>query len=272
MSKKIFLYNEFRSHKVQMDVEEAIEKHAPWFMKEYKQFGELPDTLLYRGKKGNFDEDAREYKTQSKIQLTDPTKSERTFHSPVWQNLIIDNTEAWTEYPKRQLSLICSTSESFAQKYGTTYVVIPVEKNVKIGVVPGDDIWFGFDEFLGVYNHVFQTDFGDLSEFEEFSSDMIGVDYWQPPLSFESFKERTQNNKFYDNLATQEMKERYKKFVMREHGNFFSFLMKYMTPEYNGFKALEYNFDTHIPHDFEVWIGSKCLLIETDLFNSTFGH
>lgn len=262
MSKNIFLYNEFRSHKLQMDVIESIEKYAPWFMEEYREGGDsLPNTLLYRGKKDKF----------GKIQISDPTNNERTFHSPVWQNLIIDNTKAWEGYPKRKFSLVCSTSNSFAEKYGTSYVVIPLKKDVSIGVCSADDIWFSFEEFLSTVHYVFGLEFQDLSEFEEYASDMLGVDYWNPPLSFESLRERTENNNMLMNIEDN-IKVRYNEHIVKKYGNLFNFLIEHMTPNENNFELVEYDFDIEIESNTEVWVGSECLLIERDLFKKTFGR
>jgi hypothetical protein len=54
--------------------------------------------------------------------------------------LIIDNSPAWKEYPKRSKSIICTTDYDVAADYGNPYLVLPYDGS-KIGVCPTSDIW-----------------------------------------------------------------------------------------------------------------------------------
>ena len=61
-------------------------------------------------------------------------------------NVFFSNADSWKKYPKRNRSLVCTTSDTYAKDYGKLYYVIPL-KNTKVGICPEKDIFFSFKEF-----------------------------------------------------------------------------------------------------------------------------
>ena len=62
-------------------------------------------------------------------------------------NLILSNSEKWSDYPKRDESFICSSSSSYARQYAKSlpYLIIPFD-DTKIGVCPDKDIFYSFSK------------------------------------------------------------------------------------------------------------------------------
>jgi len=60
-----------------------------------------------------------------------------------YYTLWMDNSEDWADYPKRSKSLICTNDLSNTANYGDSYIIIP-EDNAKIGICPGEDLWYSF--------------------------------------------------------------------------------------------------------------------------------
>src|SRR4051812_3088795 len=81
--------------------------------------------LLYRGEKK---------KNSIPFQMIDASRGERTSKDTnnIYQ-LMMDNSTALANYPKRSKSLICSTSYSEARDYGIARVIIPFD-DVEIAV------------------------------------------------------------------------------------------------------------------------------------------
>lgn len=62
-------------------------------------------------------------------------------HYTLW----IDNDKAWSSFPKRSRSIICTTSRDKASNYGNVYAVYPEEEYTTFGICPAPDIWNAFD-------------------------------------------------------------------------------------------------------------------------------
>lgn len=97
----------------------------------------------------------------------DPSKSKQprvSANTANYYTLIIDNSPKWKKYPKRSKSLICSTDESYANDFGNTYRVYPINGS-NIGVCPHRDIWeaghykeYNFADIAGYINETIRTD------------------------------------------------------------------------------------------------------------------
>lgn len=84
---------------------------------------------------------------EADIFIINPKQYERTSkNTNNYYTLIIDNSSAWNGYPKRSNSLICSVDDEVASSYGNVYIVVPLQKNAKIGFCPHIDIWMSFEE------------------------------------------------------------------------------------------------------------------------------
>lgn len=67
-----------------------------------------------------------------------------------WYALWIDNSRKWKDFPKRRQSYICTNNISTADGYGDVQVVIPYD-TAHVGVVPADDMWWGFTQQLKAF-------------------------------------------------------------------------------------------------------------------------
>ncbi len=63
-----------------------------------------------------------------------------------WYTQIISNSKLWKKYPRRDKSIICTTSPATASAYGEGYLVLPQNKG-RIGICPEDDFWDSFGDF-----------------------------------------------------------------------------------------------------------------------------
>ena len=57
--------------------------------------------------------------------------------------ILMDNLPAWRAYPKRSKSLICSTSQRYAQAFGVVHRMFPVD-GTAIGICRERDVWDSF--------------------------------------------------------------------------------------------------------------------------------
>lgn len=77
-----------------------------------------------------------------------------------YYNLFFSNAPSWSKYPKRNISLICSTEGEDAENFGDSHFVFPVDGS-KIGVCPENDIWPSFkvlnSEGLDEFNWSFES-------------------------------------------------------------------------------------------------------------------
>jgi hypothetical protein len=64
-----------------------------------------------------------------------------------YTTLWVDNSPAWSQFPPRSRSLICSTDARTAGGYGDVAVVIPLS-DTKIGVCSAPDYWDSFKETM----------------------------------------------------------------------------------------------------------------------------
>jgi hypothetical protein len=107
------------------------------------------DTILYRGD-DSFNADF------VSLDLSDMVRTSRDSNN-VYQ-LMMDNSSALTEYPKRSNSMICATSVAIARNYQTNvYVIVPYD-NTMIAVGQEDD--FPETRFKsGIFNSTTLNDF-----------------------------------------------------------------------------------------------------------------
>jgi hypothetical protein len=90
------------------------------------------------------------YAAEEDVFFRDPTAHANPRVSANTKNyatLWVDNSPAWSQFPPRSRSLICSTSAQTAAGYGDVAAVIPLV-DTKIGVCPAPDYWDAFDETM----------------------------------------------------------------------------------------------------------------------------
>lgn len=58
--------------------------------------------------------------------------------------LLMSNHPTWKQFPRRDSSIICTTSSRTAEQYGYTYAVV-LPQTFKVGICPANDLWASFD-------------------------------------------------------------------------------------------------------------------------------
>jgi len=115
----------------------TIDKFIEWCEKNASKYlkGKGSDGIIYRGFKADL----------PPLGIIDTSgfnrESANTFN---YYTLWIDNHEQWKKFPKRNKSLICTTSEDSATGYGKLCVIIPSDDS-HLGMCPMDDIWYSIE-------------------------------------------------------------------------------------------------------------------------------
>jgi hypothetical protein len=160
-----------------------------------------------------------------------------------YHNLVISNLDSWSEYPKRNKSLITAGWKRVKKHaMGHTYLIIPFD-SVKIAECGGDDFWEAFKSYMinGVsvnlfFNHIIEivskendgvqlsdTDWSQLKPYldKKYPKELFDeVGYYKKPL----FKERgIDSPSIYDESKT-----------LLEN------IDDYLSPEYNNFRLKDY--------------------------------
>ena len=199
--------------------------------------------VIYRGSK-----------TYTKnIMFIDPTtrtntrKSANTFN---YYTLWMSNNPQWASYPKRDRSLICSTSIGKAKIYGRIMIVIPLV-DCKIGVCPNDDIWDSYkpnysDFTYWLYKHFIKR----------------WPDIHNTDLTYQVFiqklKEITPTND--DSYFEPNFDE-----LLEKHGSAEGVVSEVLDPVKNGFILTSWK-QFNILVNREIWLSAPCLLIKPFVF------
>lgn len=170
-----------------------------------------------------------------------------------YYNILMSNLPNWRKFPRRDRSLICSTSESTADLFarisnkGTTYLVLPFN-GAKFGVCPSDDI---FGSKLNIKNGM---GFDSINLF--YSKARIS-DYSFKDLLITGFKNKNSlSSRFLDDYDMPLRQEFEKVKTLRE---FLALLQKLYDPVKCGFKLLPIEKLNLISR--EVWTDSKAYLV-----------
>lgn len=115
----------------------------------FKLKGEDQNKFLYRRFQSNIDSSLKSKWPQ--FMYVNPSSSEHLRIAPWsesgnWHNIIISNLESWSNFPRRNKSLICAGYQRARSHGGNDmFIVIPYDKT-KIGVCPEIDFWESFKE------------------------------------------------------------------------------------------------------------------------------
>ena len=242
------------STKLDDDVDAALEKYGPQIAVALKAFKE--GRRIFRG-----------VPSEARALLVDPTKVERkaanTFN---YMNIMQATLPSWKAYPRRNRSLICTTSYSTAAAYGFDgrFAVLPFGDPM-VGIVPGDD-WFRAFAKYGGPQYVNSNLANFYASMHEIQSGFKKPLPETKPQFYEAIKEMDNWRKFHKDEAEE---------IMREHpaDNFIKDLMKYpnwidglnelLDPAKNGFKMVPLS-KFKPERDIEVWISAPALFIHGD--------
>jgi hypothetical protein len=193
----------------------------------------------------------------------EPRQSANTYN---YYTLIMDNTPAWKNYPKRSRSLICTTDIDYSTVYGSLPYIVYPENGAKIGVCPTDDIWGSFSEFNG---RVSMT----LDDMNDCIRQILDVYDLHPKIV--TYGSLIRNFEFIDDEKhTNKVKQSsYYKHPSRFEDVYVAYLesnktfLKFMEedvldPKRNKFNVVKSGDD--LPLGREVWVGGPCVLVRND--------
>lgn len=148
-----FLLNENFANNISInDAIEIINKNC---IKNFKYMNDS-DVWIYRGDSNLINAAYVSYSKNRSERKSANTTNEYTY-------LFSEILDSWKKYPKRNKSIICSTSEKYAADYGNVYYVIPFDKT-SIGICPQSDLWTSFKKGLDkIFNNTTYISLNNLN-------------------------------------------------------------------------------------------------------------
>lgn len=188
--------------------------------------------------------------------------SRKSAHTNNSYTVVLDKTLT-NDYPKRSQSIICSTWDHKASKYGDVNVIFPCN-GCKIGDVGKDDIWyakyyksFELKNFSGVITE-FRDDLNHDIDNINTINDVIDIikELWQYELDeLKCFTPLPYDEDMDDDEIHNQIKDN---------------LEKYISPKNLGFTAYKSS-TVKNSKDHELWIGGEMISIPLNLYNELKG-
>ena len=227
-------------------------------------------TLIYREVKGNdYRGDFNNY--YGFYNVLDPKEIERV--SPNTKNnlynLFFSNSERWSEYPKRNKSLICGDSVAVDRRGCNPHnkmIVIPLE-HIKIGVCSDDDIWSSFYEsikntsYISGFFHSLKYDYYRTTGFVDDIDDKNWDNLVNDLNKFDKNRKIDVILSIKDMIKDDVLSDKWSK----KEISTMELLDEIFDPKKNDFSLIDYD-GTNLPSSREVWTDSKCLLVRNDVF------
>lgn len=251
-----------------------LQQHCPIALKRARQ-----GHFIYRGRKDR----------ENKILLHKPYKSNRVSYNIDlnYYNLLLSNLDNWEEFPKRNQSLIGTTSATEAKEnYGNPFVVFPFD-NPKIGVCSSSDLWKSFpylfknvrltapgigrpDPTMEMFNEHFH-EFLHLCKGRELSND-VDKSFSKLKKLFNLIKKSWQQKrktieKIFNSKDPQDkpIQDLFKIVFEKYNGDIELAMLDLLDPKKNGFELLRLS-EFNIQGNREVWLQGPCVLVELDVF------
>ena len=160
-----------------------------------------------------------------------------------YHNLVISNLDSWSEYPKRNKSLITAGWERVKKHaMGHTYLVIPFD-NVKIAECAGDDFWEGFKSYRmnGITINLFFKYLIDIVSKENGGVQLSDTDWQQ----LKPYLDKKYPKELFDEVGYHKrplFKERGidSPSIYDESKTLLENIDDYLSPEYNNFRLRDY--------------------------------
>jgi len=214
------------------------------------------------------------------IAFVDPASggARRSANTDNYYTLIIDNSDAWHDYPPRSRSLICSSSKHTASEYGENlYMVVPVNGS-KVAQCQANDFWGAFDDqeyvIMGLGNlnlglELLLQRFNSAKKFDRSYDQLIdaieSVDEVYETSGLEGLEAEIAKNKFaIDSEFLRLVFEGEKKY-----GSLLNALEQYLDPKANKIDLFTTK-NLNLEDDREVWTNGKSYLIELDHIDQAF--
>jgi hypothetical protein len=167
-------------------------------------------------------------------------------------------SKVWKEFPPRDRSLICSTSERVAKGYAGSYnpnglfVILPFNGN-KIGVCPADDMWVSFE----------RSGIGDLGTFAFVMNNImkrtLGPEGTLHDLMYLPCEKALEVSPAFDEYSGG--------IYARAGKNIAEFMEDKLDPKRNGFTIATPSTINKIPSNSEVWVSGMCVLVRKELMD-----
>ena len=229
------------------------------------------DNLIYRGIRDG---------EGGALLYTDPKGDERRspYADTNLYNILLSNLPSWSNFPKRNKSIICSSSIESVGGYGDsgTYIVLPPD-NSNIGVCSADDIWYSFNKIKGYYGNLnYFTEriksllslYFNKIEDDDYKKLVNQMDYFDEHLYLDYAKSENEEADEYDQIIIDKDIIKILKFLkydFKEGDNLLKRIEDMVDPSNNDIKLLKYTSSINLPSKRELWIGEPCLLINMNV-------
>lgn len=227
----------------------------------------LNEPLVYRGMQIDGSKET--------FHLSKPSQFERTSANTSNEyTVLIDNSSAWDDYPKRSRSLICSNMKNlaYAEGFGRLGMILPFN-GAKFGVCPAKDFWMGFketflkyglndlDEFNYILRDLFKKVGSELSkENKDYDKLVATLEAGENWLRDNADEEESSHNTYSDTQIIKLFKT-----VIDGSEYIVDFLHRILDPKKNNFELSDYlGLKKYQDIKREVWTDSDCIIIFDD--------
>ena len=188
-------------------------------------------------------------------------------------HILMENTAGWSKFPKREKSIITSTSSVPLNKQHNVYIILPVN-GTKLGVCADDDFYTSFNKIETEFDvqdaYEFEQNLKQLlncvnmfvhdKEIEEWTnSDVIKVCKMFDNI-MNSIKGSYNFKIFFETTTSSSLVSWTKKTPLYDR------ICQYMDPELNGFELKKIT-DLTKRKNREVWFANECYIISKNLFD-----
>lgn len=182
-------------------------------------------------------------------------------------NLLISNSPNWDNWPKRNRSILGSTSYEQSRGYGSVSIVFPFN-NVKIALSPNHDFWESFPELETAFGYSFNDVDQINMALEDIASHFeIQLNEFQFNI-FESQMKEIQNRlKTTDLKSDKDFYEYYQPIIEKllKYKDPMKFLFKITDPKLNNFKLFTTK-NLEFDNEYEWWTEGPAYLVDYRFF------
>lgn len=223
----------------------------------------LDEPLVYRGMMVDGSKET--------FHLSKPSQFERTSANTSNEyTVLIDNSSAWNDYPKRSRSLICGNIKNmgYAEGFGRLGMILPFN-GAKFGVCPSKDFWVGFKETflkyglndLDEFNYILR----DLFKKVDIELDRKNKDYDKLVAALEAGEDWLRDNDEEETSYDDKQIKSLFKTVIDGSEYIVDFLHRILDPKKNNFEISDYlGLKKYQDIKREVWTDSDCIIIFDD--------
>jgi hypothetical protein len=229
----------------------------------------------------SFDKGVRIYRGLSHTESKYRHKPQMQFGQRVSANtdnyytLIVDHDPAWSDYPPRSASIICTNIMNVAGGYGTPYVVLPIG-DPQMGICSAVDYWQSFARVkkIGGGGH---TDLSDLNLIiRRMVHQWVHISNYKPTdynhltqvLDTVDEEIAAKNINWQDYLHSStdwKMQEQAQLMLRTPSGSLLEKLQWLLNPDANNFRHAHLSAISELPGHHELWMHAGIYMINTHL-------